>query len=345
MREGKRRVTKIRIGVLGATGYTALELFKILLRHPAAEIVAATSRQEEVRSLASVHPLLTGRIALDLEDLAAEELTARCECVFSCLPHSASARSILPLIDAGLTVIDLSADYRLRDAASYAEWYGEEHPDPGRLGKVPYGLPELFADRIQGAKLVANPGCYPTSAILPLVPLLREGVISPDDIVIDAKSGVSGAGRTPKLSTLYPECNESISAYGVGSHRHTPEIDQVVQLGSGQAVEVVFTPHLTPMDRGILTTVYARPCGTVHQTDLLDLLRTAYEGQPFVRVVEHLPATKHVSHTNYCDITARVSRGRVILVSCLDNLVKGAAGAAVQNFNLLYDLSPTTALV
>jgi N-acetyl-gamma-glutamyl-phosphate reductase len=338
-------VTKVRIGILGGTGYTALELMKILLRHPAAEIVAATSRQEGTPALASVHPQLTGRTQLSLEDLSAESLVERCDCIFSCLPHAASARSVQPLVDAGLKVIDLSADYRLRDAESYGAWYGEGHPDPDRLGDVPYGLPELFAEQIRGAKLVANPGCYPTSAILPLVPLLHHGFIASDDIVIDAKSGVSGAGRTPKLGTLYPECNESISAYGVGTHRHTPEIDQIVELGSGKSVQVVFTPHLTPMDRGILSTIYAKPCGSQSESQFLEVLRDTYASQPFVRVVEHLPATKHVTHTNFCDITVRVARGRVILVCCLDNLIKGASGAAVQNFNLLHGFPETTALL
>jgi N-acetyl-gamma-glutamyl-phosphate reductase len=338
-------VSKVRVGILGGTGYTAFELIKLLLRHPSVEVVAATSRQEKAPRLAEVHPQLTGRTELSLEDLSAESLIERCDCVFSCLPHAASARSIHPFLEAGVTVIDLSADYRLRDAASYTRWYGEGHPSPERLGQVPYGLPELFADQIRGAKLVANPGCYPTSAILPLVPLLRAGLLLPEDIVIDAKSGVSGAGRTPKLTTLYPECNESMSAYGVGTHRHTPEIDQIIELGSGHPVEVIFTPHLTPMDRGILATIYARPAPDVTPHDLMDALNRAYATHPFVRIVEHLPATKHVSHTNYCDITVRVSRGRVILLSALDNLIKGAAGAAVQNFNLLYHFPETTALL
>jgi N-acetyl-gamma-glutamyl-phosphate reductase len=352
-------VNKVRVGILGGTGYTAFELIKLLLAHPSVEITAATSRQEGAPRLAEVHRQLTGRIDLTLEDLSAESLIQRCDCVFSCLPHAASARSIHPLLEVGpdsdsergvealkgLKVIDLSADYRLRDAATYTQWYGEGHPSLERLGQVPYGLPELFADQIRGSSLVANPGCYPTSAILPLSPLLRGGLLLPEDIVIDAKSGVSGAGRTPKLTTLYPECNESISAYGVGTHRHTPEIDQIVQLASGQAVEVVFTPHLTPMDRGILATIYARPAPDVTIGDLMNELRRAYAPHPFVRIVEHLPATKHVAHTNFCDIAVRFSRGRVILLCALDNLIKGAAGAAVQNFNLLYDFPETTALL
>jgi N-acetyl-gamma-glutamyl-phosphate reductase len=209
---------------------------------------------------------------------------------------------------------------------------------------VVYGLPELFRARIAGARIVANPGCYPTSAILPLLPLLKAGLIEPQDLIIDSKSGVSGAGRTPKLTTHYPECNESVSAYNIGRHRHTPEIEQVLGVGAGGPVEVIFTPQLVPMDRGILTTAYARPTAPVAEEKVLQLLADFYADEPFVRVVEHLPATKDSAYTNYCDITARVVRGRVLTISCLDNLIKGAAGAAVQNFNLMYGYAETTAL-
>ncbi len=334
----------IRVGVLGATGYTALELIKILLRHPHARITKVTSRQEQ-RHIGLVHPQLGGRLDLELQDVDQATLVAECDCVFSCLPHAASAALVKPLVDAGVKVIDLSADYRLRDIETYNAWYGDHHPDAERLGKVPYGLPELFADQIRGATLVANPGCYPTSAILAITPLLKLGLADPSDLIVDSKSGVSGAGRTPKLTTLYPECNESISAYNIGRHRHTPEIDQIVGLATGQKTEVVFTPHLTPMDRGILTTVYARPLAATTDSELLAHFREFYQGQPFVRVVEHFPATKDSAHTNFCDLTARLVRGRIVVVSCLDNLIKGASGAAVQNFNLLYGYPETTALL
>jgi N-acetyl-gamma-glutamyl-phosphate reductase len=335
----------VRIGILGATGYTALEVIKILLRHPQAEICLLTSRQEGRPHIAAIHPQLSHRLDLRLEDPPAESIARQCECVFSCLPHSASAQAVKGLVAAGVRVIDLSADYRLRDLESYQQWYGERHPDPDRVGHVPYGLPELFAEQLPGAALVANPGCYPTSAILALTPLLKNGLIQAEDIIVDSKSGVSGAGRTPKLTTLFPECNESVSAYNVGRHRHTPEIDQIVGLGSGQKVQVIFTPHLIPMDRGILTTAYARPTRDVRDDELLQALQSFYEDKPFVRVVEHFPATKDTAHTNFCDITARVSRGRVILISCLDNLLKGASGAAVQNFNCMFGFPETTALL
>ena len=333
-----------RVAILGATGYTALELIKILLRHPGAEIVAATSRQEGSPPIGMVHPSLHGRLDVTLEDLAPDEVARRAECVFSCLPHGASASAIVPLLEAGCRVVDFSADYRLDDAEVYTQWYGEKHPDPGRLGKVVYGLPELFREKIVGASLVANPGCYPTSAILALAPLLKAKCIEPDGIVVDAKSGVSGAGRTLKLTTHYPECNESISAYNVGRHRHTPEIDQVLSTAAGTRVEVIFTPHLVPMDRGILATCYSRPIGPIAEETLLGTLRDFYAEEPFVRVIDHLPGTKDSAGTNYCDVTARLVRGRVITVSCLDNLIKGASGAAVQNFNLMYGYPETTAL-
>lgn len=334
-----------RIAILGATGYTALELIKILLRHPAAEIVAVTSRQEGQPPIAMIHPSLTGRLTLSLEDLSPAEVAARAECVFSCLPHGASAAVIPYLLDAGARVVDFSADYRLDDPEIFAQWYGQKHTDPDRLGKTVYGLPELFRDRIPSSNLVANPGCYPTSAILPLAPLLQAGLIEPAGIIVDSKSGVSGAGRTPKLTTHYPECNESISAYNVGRHRHTPEIDQILSTASGKKIEVVFTPQLTPMDRGILSTTYSQPIGDVSEAKVMELLREFYADEPFVRVVDHLPGTKDVAHTNFCHLTARMVRGRLITISCIDNLIKGASGAAVQNFNLMFEHPETTALL
>jgi N-acetyl-gamma-glutamyl-phosphate reductase len=333
-----------RIAILGATGYTALELIKILLRHPGAEIVAVTSRQEGQPHIAIIHPSLTGRVDLRLEDLSPAEVAARAECVFSCLPHGASATVIPHLLDAGSRVVDFSADYRLNDAEVYAQWYGQKHADPQRVGKVVYGLPELFREQIPPSQLVANPGCYPTSAILALAPLLKAGLIDPLTIIVDSKSGVSGAGRTPKLTTHYPECNESISAYNVGRHRHTPEIEQILGIAAGTAVEVVFAPHLVPMDRGILTTTYSQPARQISEEEVLQTIRDFYESEPFVRVVDHFPGTKDSLGTNFCDITARVVRSRVLTFSCLDNLIKGASGAAVQNFNLMYGYPETTAL-
>lgn len=334
-----------RVAILGATGYSALELIKLLLRHPEAEITAVTSRQEGNPPLAMVHPSLTGRTDLRLEDLGPEAVAARADCVFGCLPHGVTAQVVPQLLAGNTRVIDLSADYRLRSPQIYEQWYNQRHPDPERLATAVYGLPELFRAEIPRARLIANPGCYPTSAILALAPLVKQNLIQPDTIIVDSKSGVSGAGRTPKLTTHYPECNESVSAYNVGRHRHTPEIEQVLSTAGGREVSVIFTPHLVPMDRGILTTTYSVPRETISEEKLLDVLRDFYADEPFVRVVDHLPGTKDSSGTNFCDITARVVRGRVLTISCLDNLIKGAAGAAVQNFNLMFGYPETTALL
>ena len=282
-----------------------------------------------------MHPSLRGRFDLRCEDLSAKQLAGRAEYVFCCTPHGASMAVVPDLLEAGATVIDLSADYRLTDPAVYRRWYGLEHTDPARLPGTVYGLPELFAGRISGSRLVANPGCYTSTSILALAPLLAAGLVEPTGIVIDAKSGASGAGRSPKLGTLFCEVNESLRAYGVGTHRHQPEIEQVLSDMAGRSVDVIFTPHLVPMDRGILATIYADPVGDPTVTDLLAALREFYAGKPFVRVTDALPATADVSHTNYCDLTARRVKGKVLVIAALDNLLKGAAGVAVQNFNLL----------
>ncbi len=333
-----------RIAIVGAAGYTALELIKILLRHPEVEIAALADRLEGQPHVAAIHPSLTGRVDLALEKLSPAELASRADCAFGCLPHGVSASVVPSLLEAGMRVVDFSADYRLDDPEVFATWYNQKHPDPERLGKVVYGLPELFRDKIVEAPLVANPGCFPTSVILPLAPLLKAGLIEPRGIIVDSKAGVSGAGRTPRLTTHYAECNESISAYNVGRHRHTPEMEQILSTVAGTPVEVVFSPHLVPMDRGILTTIYAQPTEDLGEEKVLGTLRDFYADEPFVRVLQHLPGTKDSAGTNFCDITARMVRGRLITISCLDNLIKGASGAAVQNFNLMYGYPETAAL-
>lgn len=334
----------IRVAILGGTGYTALELIRILLRHPNAEITVVTSRSE-TGPVANSHPSLAGRLNLNFTNPNAEELAEQADVCFCCLPHCASMEAIPGLLAAGLKVIDLSADYRLIDPVVYEEWYGHVHTDPTRLGATVYGLPELFGDQISGQNLIANPGCYTSASILGLAPLLVHKLVEPTGIIIDAKSGVSGAGRTPKMGTLFSECNESISAYGVGNHRHTPEIEQVLQQVSGNPVHVLFTPHLVPMDRGILATIYATPVSEVTQEQVMNCLRDYYAGKPFIHVVDHLPRTKDVSGTNFCQLSARVVRGKVMVFSVLDNLIKGASGVAVQNFNLIYDFDERTALM
>ena len=335
----------IDVAILGATGYTALELIRILLRNPEVRITAATTRQEGSPSISSIHPSLQGRIDLNCRNLSPAEVAERADFVFCALPHVASMKAVPTLLSGDCRVVDLSADYRLTDPAVYETWYGHVHTDPTRLGATVYGLPELFGEEIPEADLIANPGCYTSTSILGLAPLLYGGYIEPTGIFIDGKSGISGAGRNPKLTTHFPECNESVTAYSVGRHRHTPEIDQVLSTASGKTVEVVFTPHLIPMDRGLLCSMYCRPAKQATEAELLDAMREFYAGKPFIRIVEHLPATKHVTQTNYCDITVRVVRGSVIVFSCLDNLIKGAAGVAVQNFNLMCGFEETTGLI
>ena len=336
----------IKVAILGATGYTALELIKILLRHPEVQIAAATTRQEGAPAIHTIHQSLAGRLDLACEDLSPAEICGRAEFVFCCLPHVASMEAIPALLAGGARVVDLSADYRLDDPAVYEKWYGHAHSDSGRLGKTVYGLPELWGERIPGQKLIANPGCYTSASILGLAPFLKGGWVEPAGIVIDAKSGVSGAGRAPKLNTLFSECNEAVSPYSVGNqHRHLPEIEQVLTSFCGLNVEAIFTPHLIPMDRGIIATIYARLKKPATDAELIAVARRFYAGKPFMRVVDHLPSTKDSANTNYCDITIRTARGQAIILSCLDNLIKGAAGVAVQNFNLMCGFPETTGLI
>jgi N-acetyl-gamma-glutamyl-phosphate reductase len=308
--------------------------------------VAVTSRQEETPLVAEMHPRLSGRINLRCEAFHADRLIARgIECVFSCLPHGASMAAIPALLQRGVRVIDLSADYRLRDPNVYAQWYGESHHDLAHLAQAVYGLPEIYGEEIPTAHLVANPGCYPQTAILGLAPLVAGKHIDLASLIVDSKSGISGAGRTPKLANHFPECNESVSAYNVGQHRHTPEIEQALSDVAGEPVEVIFTPHLIPMNRGIFTTIYAAPRRPFSESQLHELFLSYYARAPFVRVFSHLPATRDCAGTNYLDLTVRVVRGRLVILVCADNLVRGASGVAVQNFNRMYGYDERTALV
>lgn len=335
---------KVRVGIIGATGYTAYEAIRLLLSHPHVEITVVTSRQDEGLPIASVHPQLTGRLDLNLSPFDVDDFAQQCDVAFCCLPHGASAETVKQLRAVNCKVIDFSADFRLSSVAEYETWYGVKHPWPEQIGKVAYGLPELFADSLKDADLVANPGCYPTSAIMPLAPLIKAGAIEVDDIIVDSKSGVSGAGRTPKLGTLYCETNESIAPYAIGSHRHQPEMNDIVDRFSGTRPNVLFTPHLTPMDRGILSTIYVRPIDC-NPDRVLQIWRETYRDAPFVRIVDHIPGTKHVSGTNFVDLTVRQAGNRLVLVAAIDNLIKGASGAAVQNLNCIYGWDQTLGLM
>ena len=336
------------VGILGATGYTALELIKILLRHPDVRFTRLTSRADHGMPIGDCHPALRGQLDLQLVDFDRDDFCEHVDVAFSCLPHAAASPIVRQLLENGLKVVDFSADYRLNDIQTYDQWYKSEHAQPERVGATVYGLPELFRNDIRGADLVANPGCFPTTSILPLAPLLKNGLIDESEIVIDAKTGISGAGRKPKAHLHFPEVNDTVSAYAIGTHRHAPEIDQILNRFCGSNTEVVFTPHLIPMTQGLLSTIYVRPqagpVGPAIQT-FRDCLLDFYRDSPFVRITESTPSTANVVHTNFCDISVHQNRGRIVITSAIDNLIKGASGAAAQNFNLMMGHEETTALL
>lgn len=334
----------IRVGIVGATGYTALELLKILFRHPQVEVTQLTSRSDSSPSLDDVHPSLRHRSDLRFSTFEVETFSQKVDFAFCCLPHAASAEIVCQLLDHGIKVVDFSADYRLNDVETFETWYQVKHPDPERVGHVPYGIPELFREQIKTANLVANPGCFPSSALLPLAPLLQSNLIESAPIIVDSKTGVSGAGRKPHLNFHFPECNESVAAYGLGTHRHMPEIDQILARFAGTQTATCFTPHLIPMDRGILSTLYVKNKPGVTSDQIQSTLERFYSDEPFVRLTRTLPKTKDVAHTNFCDISVGQCRDMTVIVAVLDNLIKGASGAAVQNFNLMCGFSETLGL-
>ena len=328
----------LKVAIIGATGYTGRELAGILARHPHAQPTYLTSESFAGQRIDEVYPQFRSVLDLTLEkaDMAR---VAQCDFIFSALPHGLSVDTVPKLLATGKKVVDLSGDFRLKDSELYATWYGYEHCQPQMLADSVYGLPEVNRDRIKTANLVANPGCYPTSVILALKPLLAEGVINPQDVIVDAKSGVSGAGRTPKQPFHFPECTENFKAYKVPGHQHIPEIEQELAALAGTTVPVTFTPHLVPMIRGILSTIYLRGNGNIDENELWSLYKKHYGEESFIRLLSapELPETKFVSGSNFCDISLRLDKrtGRVIVLSAIDNLVKGAAGQAVQNMNLM----------
>lgn len=342
-------MTKTRAAIVGANGYSGEELCALLARHPGVHLVAVTSRQHAGRPVAEALPRLAGNPAFTnfLPSTVDALLAAQPEFAFLALPHGLAGEFAGPLVEAGVRVIDLSADFRLRHAAVYEEFYGAAHPAAHLLGEAVYGIPEIHRDAIRGARLVASAGCYPTSILLPLVPLLAARLIDSGDLMVSSASGVSGAGRKADATLLYSECNESLRAYGIPKHRHLSEIEQELTLAAGHEVRLTFVPHLAPMTRGIHTTIFAKPAPGVVPESVLDYLSSAYADEPFVRVSANLPDTKHVTGTNFCDISARFDArtGRLILLSAEDNLVKGAAGQAVQNFNLMAGHPETTGLL
>jgi N-acetyl-gamma-glutamyl-phosphate reductase len=342
----------VRVGIINVTGYAGAELARLLYTHPEAQLMSVSGRSATGKPLADVFPHLASY------DLAISDEIADVDFAFSALPHAASAEACAPLARAGVPVVDISADFRLRDPKVYAEWYGGEHPAPDLLQQAAYGLTELNREAVQQSKLIANPGCYPESALLALAPAIEAGIIG-TDIIIDSKSGMSGAGRGLDLKYHFGEADESVSAYGLAGHRHLPEIVQEVTAMWRQAEapepakpRITFTPHLIPMTRGILSTCYAPviagglPSGEAAKDSVRTLYRDFYAGEPFVRVVDSPPATKHTRGNNLCLIhpTVDVRTDRLVVVSVLDNLVKGAAGQAIQNMNAMLGFPETMGL-
>jgi N-acetyl-gamma-glutamyl-phosphate reductase len=332
-------MSKVRVGILNVTGYAGVELARLLASHPGVELVSVTGRSTAGQKLGQVFPHLA---ALDLSIQA--ELS-EVDFVFSALPHHESADHLLPLIDRGLRVVDISADFRLRDAALYEQWYGFRHPAPHLLSEAVYGLPELYRSRIGQARLVANPGCYPTASILALAPALKAGIVR-GNVIIDAKSGLSGAGRSLNLRSHYCEANEDVTAYAIGGHRHLPEISQELKALDGSIGAITFTPHLVPMTRGILTTCYAPLKGTMTAEEVAAVYHDFYRDEPFVRVLSEPPHTKHAAGSNLCLVHPTIDSrsGLLVVVAAIDNLIKGAAGLAVQNMNLMLGLPETAGL-
>ena len=342
---------RIKTAIVGASGYTGMELLRLLLVHPSVELVAATSRQEAGKSLAAVFPRFRGAAGAELHFIEPDpDAIAATGAVvaFLALPHGVAAEIARALLERGVKVIDLSADFRLRDAGVYEEFYGHAHPAPDLLNEAVYGLPEVRAEEIKGARLIAAPGCYPTSILLPLLPLLRAGLLDASTIVANSMSGVSGAGRKADLTLLFCECNESVRAYGVPKHRHLSEIEQELSIAAGEKVTITFIPHLIPVNSGIVTTTTARLREGVDAAEVGEALEAAYAGEPFVRLLGRggCADTKNVTRTNFIDIGWQFDArtGRVILMSAEDNLGKGAGGQAVQAFNLLFGLDATAGL-
>jgi N-acetyl-gamma-glutamyl-phosphate reductase len=349
-----------KVGIVGASGYSGEELVRLLLNHPHAELAAVTSRQYAGQALAQIFPKFANHpcaTMLRFTEPNAELLAKQAEVVFLALPHGVAAEYAVPLLQQGCHVIDLSADFRVKSAQVYKEFYAHDHPAPELLAKAVYGLPEVYREQIKQASLVASPGCYPTSILLPLIPLLKEGLVKPASIIADSLSGVSGAGRKAELDYLFVECNESVRPYGVPKHRHLSEIEQELSFAAGSPVMIQFTPHLIPVNRGILTTIYLAPTDHFTNADGMNALtervsesyQKHYGREPFVRVLngQALPDTKNVVGTNVIEIAWRLDprTGRLIVMSAEDNLVKGASGQAVQSMNIMCGFQETSGLI
>jgi N-acetyl-gamma-glutamyl-phosphate reductase len=333
----------IRVAIIGASGYTGAESIRIILRHSEAKLTYLTALPEECGAVEDVFPQFKGRCDLQIEPLDFDILTSLADVALCCLPHKVSMGFVPKLLDAGLKVIDFSADYRLKDVAVYEKYY-VKHTDTANLKHAAFGLPELFRDRIKNATLVANPGCYPTGASLAIAPLLKNDLIETDSVIVNSVTGTSGAGNKPSGKFHFPNMNENLFPYGIGTHRHMPEIEQIASDVAGKNVTVLFQPHVGPFDRGILSTVYCQPKQQLSNDELLQLFRDFYAGEPFVQIRSDAPAVKDVAGTNYCHIYPTSVKGRIVSFSAIDNLVKGASGQAIQNMNIIFGIEETMGL-
>lgn len=339
---------KLKVGIVGATGYTGEELVRILVRHPNVEIAYASGKEDREVKLQDIFPYLRNALDLECRAFSSSEAIEKSDFIFLSLPHTISMAVAPEFLKAGKKVVDVSADYRLKDEAVYEKFYKVKHKDSANLKQAVYGLPELNREKIKSARLVANPGCYPTGAILGVLPGVKRGVFDLDSVQIDAKSGVTGAGRKADKSLNFSEVNESFKAYKLFEHQHVPEIDQELSKAAREDVHVVFVPHLLPINRGILSTIYVKLEKKMNTAELVALYKKFYAGEPFVKVYDNgaLPEIKHVAYTNFCDIGLRVNeaKGLAVIVAAIDNLGKGAASQAVQNMNIMSGFDETAGL-
>ncbi len=334
----------IRVAIIGASGYTGAESIRILLRHAEAKVTYLTALPEECGAMREIFPEFRGRCELPVEPLDLKKLANSADVALCCLPHKVSMQFVPELLHAGVKVIDFSADYRLKDVKVYEQYYKTTHTDTANLAKAAYGLPELFRKQIRETNLVANPGCFPTCSMLALAPLLREGLVETNSIIVNSVTGVSGGGKNPTAKFHFPYMDENLFPYGIGVHRHMPEIEQIATEVAGSPVRVLFQPHAGPFDRGMLSTVYCRPKAQVNDERLLSLYTDFYKGEHFVQVCQTAPGVKDVTGTNYCHLFPTFVKDTVVVFSVIDNLTKGASGQAIQNMNILFGLRETMGL-
>ncbi len=352
----------IRVAIIGATGYTGAESIEIILRHSRAQLVYLSALPEECGQVEQVFPQFKGRCKLSIEPLDFNKLKGSADVALCCLPHKVSMGFVPTFLDMGLKVIDFSADYRLKDPLVYEKFYKVKHTDTANLARAAFGLPELFRQQIKGKNLIANPGCYPTGALLALAPLLKKNLVETDSIIVNSVTGISGAGRNPSPKFHFPNMNENLFPYGIGTHRHMPEMEQIAAEVAGREVQILFQPHAGPFDRGILSTVYCQPVrhserpvrrslgeggseeSQISTEQLAKLYTGFYAGEPFVQICGDAPGVKDVAGTNYCHIFPTFVKGRVVVFSAIDNLIKGASGQAIQNMNIIFGLDETLGL-